>query len=374
MKNIYTFLLLFLASMATLLSQTPPWNNPLRIATSSDGITFSTPTIFQDSAGVPSVVAWKGDTLVCVFQGFKAPIGSSTWDRVSVKFSYDKGITWTASQPIVMQNFPTAYQRPFDPTLVVLNQDSLRLYYSSSNGIPTFGADSIINTYSAISTDGIHYTFEANPRVDEPISKVIDPAVIYYNNSYHYLAPAGSPAQGAFHYVSGDGLDFSKVLDIGSDNQHNWTGNYMVNSPAELRFYGCGSNTIWYNSSSNGGVWNGYVPTNIIGGDPSVVKTDSQQYIMIYVGPPNATITNPQVSNPSLIKLIPNPTQEYLILEYIEEYSNKCYEIYSAQGTLCFEGILSIGSHKVNIQSLPSGMYYLSIKGIKSERISFIKL
>ena len=105
-----------------------------------------------------------------------------------------------------------------------------------------------------------------------------------------------------------------------------------------------------------------------------MVKTDSQQYIMIFVGPPNTTITNPQVSNPSLIKLIPNPTQEYLILEYTEEYSNKSYEIYSAQGTLCFEGILSIGSHKVNIQSLPSGMYYLRIKGIKSERISFIKL
>ena len=41
----------------------------------------------------------------------------------------------------------------------------------------------------------------------------------------------------------------------------------------ELRFYGCGSQNIWYNSTPNGGVWNGYVSTNLAGGDPTVFQS-----------------------------------------------------------------------------------------------------
>lgn len=66
-----------------------PWNNPLNMAWSSDGTQFTNPTIFQDSSGVPCVVRWKGDTLICAFQWFRQPMNSPSWDRVAVKFSYD---------------------------------------------------------------------------------------------------------------------------------------------------------------------------------------------------------------------------------------------------------------------------------------------
>ena len=160
---------------------TGPWNNPLLMTTSADGQQFDLPVIFQDSAGVPSLIRWKGDTLVAAFQWFREPKPSPTWDRVAVKFSYDNGETWTEPAPIQIPDLPAGYQRPFDPTLVVLPDQSIRMYFSSS-ATPPMGLDETVNTYSATYTDGIHYTFDPGIRVDHPTKPVIDPAVIYFKN------------------------------------------------------------------------------------------------------------------------------------------------------------------------------------------------
>lgn len=167
-----------------------PWNSPLLMAWSQDGRVFSTPTTFQDSSGVPSVIRWKGDTLVAAFQWFREPRTAPTWDRVAVKFSYDAGLTWTEPAPIVIDDLPANYQRPFDPTLAVVD-GRIRIYFSSSDGMPVGGLNEIVNTYSAISDDGISYTFEPGARFDHAARPVIDPAVIYFRNEWHYAAPTG---------------------------------------------------------------------------------------------------------------------------------------------------------------------------------------
>ncbi|MBM2814033.1 MAG: hypothetical protein HW421_795 [Ignavibacteria bacterium] len=271
--------------------QNGPWNSPLKFALSNDGTNFNSEKIFQDSAGVPSVIKWKGDTLACVFQWFRQPVNSLSWDRVAVKFSYNLGITWTEPVPIVVTGIPANYQRPFDPTLTVIENNKLRIYFSSSDGIPK-GMDTSINTYSATSSDGINYQFESGARYDNLQSKVIDPAVIYFNNEWHYLSPAGAPQDGAFHCTSTDGLVFTEKLKIQSDNTHNWTGNFVVENSEELRFYGCGQN-IWFNKSNDGFVWNSYTNTNIKGGDPSVVKLAENNYLMVFVGQSNNQINPP---------------------------------------------------------------------------------
>jgi uncharacterized protein (TIGR02145 family) len=271
-------------------SNNGPWNNPLKIAFSNDGINFNSEKIFQDSSGVPSAIKWKGDTLVCVFQWFRQPINSVTWDRVAVKFSFERGKSWTEPVPIIINGLPSNYQRPFDPTLVVLDNNKLRMYFSSGIQISQ-GLDSAINTYSAISSDGINYQFESSARYDNPIQKVIDPAVINFGNEWHYISPKGAPQDGAFHCTSNDGLIFSEKAIIPSDNFHNWTGNFMVDNSSELRFYGCGQN-IWFNNSSDGYIWQGYNTTNLRGGDPTVVKIDNSDYLAIYVGEPYNNIGN----------------------------------------------------------------------------------
>ena len=366
-------ILLFTLLTTQLYCQNYPWEQPLKIAWSNDGIVFNAPTIFQDSSGVPSVIRWKGDTLVAVFQWFRAPNPSPSWDRVAVKFSYDNGITWTQPTPIVVNGLPVNYQRPFDPTLVVLNRDSIRIYFSSSDGFPVGGLDSTVNTYSALSVDGINYTFEPNARVDEPTNRVIDPAVQFFNNACHYISPIGSPQQGAYHYISSDGINFMKVQDIPSDNTHNWTGNYMVNDSSDLRFYGAGSNGIWFNSSPNGGMWNGYVNTNIQGGDPSALRIAANNYLMIYVGPPYSTGINVEAIEQESIFVYPNPARDKINIKAAGNLRGSVYTIYDSTGRSVLTGKISTENYVIDIENLSDGNYFIKSGQYSSESFTVIR-
>ena len=272
-------------------TQQGPWNSPLRIATSTDGINFTSSNIFQDSSGVPHVIRWKGDTLICVFQWFRKPNPSPTWDRVAVKFSYNKGIDWTNPVPLNFLNFPSDYQRPFDPTVVTFGKDSLRIYYSSGLGTSQGGLTAAVNTYSAVSGDGLNFYFESGARVDEAAKQVIDPALAWFKNQWHFTAPKGAPQDGALHYTSADGLTFKAEPVIPSDNNHNWTGNLMVDLTGKLRFYGSG-NKLWYSNSSDGFSWSAFTDTNINGGDPSVLQLETNRFLMIYVGEQYSSVTS----------------------------------------------------------------------------------
>ncbi|MFN8343676.1 MAG: T9SS type A sorting domain-containing protein [Spirosomataceae bacterium] len=348
----------------------PPWERPLKIAWSNDGITFTNTAVFQDSSGVPGAVQWKGDTLVCVFQWFRQPLNSPTWDRVAIKFSYDSGRSWTPPTPIKINGLPANYQRPFDPTLAVINKDSLRLYFSSSNGLPMGGLDNSVDTYSAVSTNGLTYTFEPKARYDDAAQAVIDPAVIYFNGVWHYAAPAGAPQEGAFHGSGKDGLNFTAHPKYPSDNTHNWTGNFMVNTAAELRFYGSGPQ-IWYNSSTDGFAWQGYTNTNIRGGgDPSVVKLGTQSYLIIYVGESytsgSGTITGIQKSSFSAgpFHVAPNPFTHTIHL--IQATGQEQYRLVNSLGQLLWSGR---HCEQKDFSYLPNGFYFLVVT---TERVTQI--
>lgn len=360
MKIFFQLFLLIVFSANNSFSQgSPPWEHPLLSCTSNDGITFTQPVMFQDSSGVPCLMRWKGDTLISVFQWFREPVGAITWDRVAVKFSYDNGLSWTTPAPITINNFPPTFQRPFDPTLVRFANDSIRLYYSSSNGMGPSG-DSLINTYSAVSIDGINFEFEPGARADHPTNRLIDPAVAFFNHAWHYLSPAGAPQDGAFHFISPSGIQFNPVQNIQSDSMHNWTGNYMIQDSTEMRFYGCGGNTIWYNATPNGGVWNGYVHTNIQGGDPTVVRTLNGNYLMIFTGGNIPTGIDQNTTNSSLFHVYPNPASTQITICPSEQVSSTIthFDLLDMTGRLFLSGECT-KKISLNTESIPSGFYYL---------------
>jgi len=289
----------------------PPWERPLKICYGTDGITFGPPQIFQDSSGVPSAIRLPNGNLICAFQWFRAPQGSLTWDRVAVKFSYDDGASWNAPVPIEIPNLPINYQRPFDPTLAITDSGMIRIYFSSSDGMPQT-LDSTVNTYSAISQDGIHYSFEPNARFDHLNNRVIDPAVLRFHGMWHYTCPKGAPQDGAYHAISQDGLNFTQVPDISSDLMHNWTGNLVEVDTGEMRFYGAGQ-SIWYKSTPNGGQWSAYVNTNVQGGDPTVMKISDSSYAMIFVGE-SYTVDVEEKNIEEEFVLYPNPASDKIYL------------------------------------------------------------
>lgn len=368
MWKIYSLLIavqfLFIHSVCA--QGSPAWEHPLLTCTSTDGINFNQPVLFQDSSGVPCAIRWKGDTLICTFQWFREPMGSPTWDRVAVKFSYDDGSTWTNPVPIVINNFPSSYQRPFDPTLVRFANDSLRIYYSSRDGLSGV-PDSLINTYSAFSTDGIHYEFEPGARADHPSQRLIDPAVAFFNHSWHYISPKGAPQDGAYHFISPGGIQFSQVQDIPSDSMHNWTGNYLVMDSTELRFYGCGGARIWYNSTPNGGVWNGYISTNIQGGDPTVFRKRNGNHQLIFTGATLPTSMDEIHSLSNSIEIFPNPIENEFTIRILDPNEDILhFTLTDISGKILHEGTLE-EKKIIETNSLASGIYFLLLNTSKSK-------
>lgn len=297
-------------------------------------------------------------------------MNSASWDRVAVKFSFDAGITWSEPTPIIVNGIPVQYQRPFDPTLAVISADSLRIYFSSSDGMPTGGLNNIINTYSAVGVDGVHFTFEPDPRFDDSTHPVVDPAIIKFNGTWHYAAPAGAPQDGAFHATSIDGVHFTQQTNYASDNTHNWTGNFMLNSPTELRFYGSGQ-FIWYNSSIDGFAWQGFTNTNIVGGDPSVVKIAPANYLAVYVGELYvAGVEEPlHGDRPKNVEIFPTVFHRHISLANATGTEN--YELSNEAGDVVWKGAhIERGDFGV----LPDGRYFLKIEnGAGVQTIDLIK-
>ena len=360
MKRLTCFVLLLIS--ANLFAQgEPPWRRPLKICSGTDGQSFTDIRTFQDSAGVPCILRLQSGVLISAFQWFRQPVGSVTWDRVAVKFSSDNGLTWTVPLPIIVNGLPGNYQRPFDPTLAISDDGRVRIYFSSGlNMVP----DSSINTYSAVSDDGVNYTVDAGFRFSMPDKPVIDPAVIKFRGLWHLVNPV-TMGTGAYHNISGDGLNFTRVQDIVSDMAHSWIGNFMIKDTNELRFYGSGGN-IWYSSSPNGGQWSAFINTNIQGGDPSVLKIDDSNYIMIYTGQPypNAiSENNTQADVFELYQNYPNPfnpitTISYKLLfkSYIEL---NVFDVTGKQVASLVKEQQNAGNYEIEFDAadLPSGTY-----------------
>jgi len=325
-----------------------PWNSPLMWAEEIAPDVFGTPRVFQDSAGVPCVVRKQNtDTMYCVFQWFRAPRTAPTWDRVAVKMSVDNGGTWTEPVPIAVDGLPTGWQRPFDPTIVFYG-DSIRIYFSSSTRMPMGGLDSVVNTYSAVGVDGIHYTFEQGARFDHATRPVIDPAATVVNGMWHYTAPIGAPQEGAYQATSMDGRVFTRISDIPSDNQHNWTGNLLVDENGTMHFYGSGPR-MWRASYQGEGRWGAFTSLGLNGGDPSAVtRRNGAPRMIIYVGPRYVTDV-PTIDN-ARTAIAPNPVRDVCVIETSDEVV-ECADIYGRTFTI------DVADRHASVAHLLCGIY-----------------
>jgi hypothetical protein len=327
---------------------------------------FGTPHVFQDSAGVPCVVRkLNTDTIYCVFQWFRAPRTAPTWDRVAVKMSVDNGMSWTEPVPIVVDGMPTGWQRPFDPTIVCYG-DSIRIFFSSSVRMPMGGLDSIVNTYSAVGVDGIHYTFEQGARFDHATRPVIDPAATIYRGQWHYTAPIGAPQEGAYQATSMDGREFTRIADIASDNQHNWTGNLLVDENDALQFYGSGP-TLWRATYEGEGRWGRPTSIGLKGGDPSAVtRRNGAPRMIIYVGPRYVTDVADDASHADATAIASFVVRERVsvgdiegLIECVDVHGN-VYRMDAMHGS-------------IDVSELPCG-FYLARRSGRDVLVRFIKV
>ncbi len=107
-----------------------PWDRNLEAWVTRDGRVEDGPACFVERAGVPTLARDRAGRLVAVFQWFPTDRPDS-FDRVAVAFSADEGKSWSGPATLAFAGLPEGYERPYDPTLVLLADGRLRLYFTS---------------------------------------------------------------------------------------------------------------------------------------------------------------------------------------------------------------------------------------------------
>ncbi|MCE3229458.1 MAG: hypothetical protein K0S32_4009 [Bacteroidetes bacterium] len=338
---------------------------------STDGINWTNKTLFQDSSGVPSVVQHSTGTLYCAFQWFPAPAftpSNTAWDKIAIKKSTDGGLTWGQPTVAVMSGYPSTYLRGFDPTLAIADNGQIRMYFSGSKTSPLIGLDSTVHMYSGISSDGVNYTWEPGVRVLVDDSVTIDPAVHKLGSTWHYTAPRGMPSAGAFHFISNDGLAWTRTTTIASDASHNWTGNLMMDGTT-MKFYGTPSpqgGLVWMKSTTDAYIWSGYTNCNGattstgINADPAVIKLGANNYMMIYVSSLSVTVgMNENEITTADLEIYPNPGKNNFSVKTKNGETIDAVTIYDVNGRL----VLHQKENTTNItHDLSQGLYFVEIK------------
>ena len=254
-----------------------PWNGNLVMTSALSLSGFGAPAItFVEEAGVPTLAKTSDGTVYALFQWF--PDAEESFDKVATSISRDNGVTWSEPETIVFDGMPFTLQRAFDPTLVVLTDDTFRLYFTTSEK----GEQNTIIA-SATSTDGIHFTFEGTA-FSKADTRLYDCAVAYAGDHWIMTTPH-APNVGAYRAISTDGVTFTETDEIVSTMGENWLGNFM-NDNDTLYFVGSASpEDIWYATSTDGNAWSTPISIGIQGGDPAMVRADDGTYIVVYTSP-----------------------------------------------------------------------------------------
>ena len=261
--------------------QTPgPWNNDLWTAEAREGLRFGMPRHFQAAAGVPSLLNDGKGKILAAFQWFHRD-RRETFDRIAVRMSIDNGRTWSDPVPIHVKGLPDGFIRPCDPTLALLPDGRIRLYFTShARGVRSPA------TYSAVSSDGIMYAFEPGTRFTVEGEPILDCAVARLGKTWHYYAPVQGGEGRAYHAQSVDGLTFKRLADVEIAGRGSWLG-AVVSMPRGLRFYGTGRN-VWSAESLDGAKWEMNHGERTLGHDPGVARTADGRWLIVTTGPPAA--------------------------------------------------------------------------------------
>ncbi len=258
-----------------------PWNQNLRQAVLGVNGKVESQGFFLQSGGVAHLVQDAKGRLIAVFQWF--PQGErELFDQVALSISSDGGKAWTTPRKIIIAGLPESMRRPYDPTLAVVDEGRLRLYFTSHEQ-PADSQPSAI--YSALSTDGgDSWTFEPGKRFAVEGAQLQDCAVVRLAGTWHLLCPLPRGA-GAMHATSADGLTFSSGDKIAPEPGWSWIGNLTATGD-KLHFWVGARDSILRLESSDGVKWSNSAEISLRGMDPGVLPLPDGRTLLIYTGPP----------------------------------------------------------------------------------------
>lgn len=274
-----------------------PWNNDVDVYRIDAAGKAERIAVFE-RAGVPTLARLGDGRLAAAFQHFPSD-DERNFDRVAVSVSSDEGRVWSEPEPIVVDGLEEGLARPFDPTLVPLPDGRVRLYFTS-NESPDFRR-SLQRIHSAVSRDGVRYTYEPGVRFGIEDRVVIDCAAVLHRGVFHLFVPDNGdaesfhgargtrppPAGRAYHATSEDGLSFTRVEDVALEGDLRWLGNAQSDGE-RIVFFGTGRG-LFLAESDDGASWRPAGRLEIPGADPGAVKAKDGGWIVAATSPPRRT-------------------------------------------------------------------------------------
>lgn len=251
-----------------------------------------------ERAGVPTLARMPDGRLIAAHQHFPEN-DPAAFDKVAVHFSSDEGQTWTPAEVIKLNGLPEGMRFPFDPTLVPLPDGRVRMYFTSLKG-RQFDED-LPRIHSAISDDGITYTYEPGVRFSIEGRSVIDCAVVLHQGVFHLFSPDNGeqpkredrrgqgpemkPNDGVgYHATSADGLNFTRVDDVKIEGRRRWLGNAQSDGSV-ITFFGTGEGGF-VATSEDGSNWRLVSGIQVMGADPGAVEAKDGGWIVAATSPP----------------------------------------------------------------------------------------
>lgn len=277
--------------------QNGPWNNDVIVYQAKDDGTVTRLAEFE-RAGVPTLNRMPDGRLIAAHQHFPENDPAS-FDKVAIHFSSDEGKTWTPAAVMQLSGLPEGMRFPFDPTLVMLPDGRVRMYFTSLRG-RQFDED-LPRIHSAVSTGGVEYNYEPGVRFSIKGRSVIDCAVVLHQGVYHLFSPDNGkqpepgqrpnngpqmqPTDGTgYHATSSDGLSFTRVEDVFMDGNRRWLGNAQSDG-STITFFGTGGG-VFTATSSDGANWRLTRRAAVMGADPGAVAAKEGGWIIAVTGPP----------------------------------------------------------------------------------------
>jgi len=259
-----------------------PWESPIYIAFSQDGLTFTDEKLFIDHAGVANVIMTDDGELIATFQYFSYT-NEEMFDVIAYTVSEDYGQTWSVVKKLRFSGFNNNFgdlagPKPVDPTLVQLEDGTFRLYFTYEQE-----GDGFPQLYSA-KAGSIDGTFANEGKQLTTQEIILDPAAIYFKGEWHHytvIQEQGASAEGFIdnvHSTSDTGLNFTRQDDISL--KMSMLG-CVIEDDGELVFYGSGEG-IKSARSNDGYAWTMESGNRIDGADPGVAKLADATYVMIY--------------------------------------------------------------------------------------------
>lgn len=269
-----------------------PWDNDLWIYRRDAAGTWTREGTWV-GGGAATLARLPDNRLIAAYQWypFDQP---EAFDRIALVFSQDAGATWTEPQPVEIEGMPSEMRRPFDPSLLVLPDGRVRLYFTSQTA---GGAPAI---YSAISEDGKFFAFEPGARFAPEGLRVMDCTVVLLDGTYHLFAPMTPQMERGVgrHATSTDGLTFEAQDDVVFEGLKRWLG-CAVEEEGAIRFFGTDDDNplrvevpgiggrVWTGTSVDGKAWVfESFPTDVVMVDPAYVALDDGAALMVGTGEP----------------------------------------------------------------------------------------